>query len=235
MVGLARRALALNPLLDHITWRTLTGAHAQFARGTDGARRYAPGFSPIVAFADLQRPDFRALAAVCDAGEQLYCDSWSGAAPSGWRVDVDKTMFRMVWDGISLSDHGPLMAVPLRAAHVGQAVELAELTKPGPFGPRTIELGDYFGCFEGERLVAMAGERMHAGTLREISGVCTHPEFQGRGLARRLMDHLLRRELARGETPFLHVMSDNAVARRLYAAMGFRDYREVAVRVISRV
>jgi predicted GNAT family acetyltransferase len=79
----------------------------------------------------------------------------------------------------------------------------------------------------------MAGERMHAAALREISGVCTHPDAQGRGLARRLMMKLIARQLERGETPFLHVMRDNATARGLYERMGFRQYREVAVRIIA--
>jgi predicted GNAT family acetyltransferase len=81
----------------------------------------------------------------------------------------------------------------------------------------------------------MAGERMHAGTLREISGVCTHPDFQGRGLALQLMLLLIRRQMQRGETPFLHVMRDNVNARRLYRRMGFSDYREVVVRVVSPI
>jgi predicted GNAT family acetyltransferase len=80
----------------------------------------------------------------------------------------------------------------------------------------------------------MAGERMAAETLREISGVCTHPDYRGRGLARRLMLKLVRRELRRGEIPFLHVMRDNHSARRLYEEMGFRVYRESVVRVVSR-
>src|SRR4029453_13512601 len=121
-------------------------------------------------------------------------------------------------------------AVPLAPAHAQQAFDLAMLTKPGPFGPRTIELGDYFGVFDGDRLVAMAGERMHAGTLREISGVCTHPDLQGRGIASRLMRKLVRRQLARRETPFLHVMRDNAVERGLYERMGFAVYRACVVR-----
>ena len=124
-------------------------------------------------------------------------------------------------------------AVRLGPEHASQALELATLTNPGPFGPRTIELGDYFGCFDGQRLVAMAGERMCAGTLREISGVCTHPEFQGKGLARQLTVKLVRRQMLRDETPFLHVMRDNTKARRLYERMGFRDYRESVVRVVS--
>ena len=118
------------------------------------------------------------------------------------------------------------------AEHAAQAVELAALTGPGPFGLRTLELGDYVGVFDQGRLVAMAGERAFASPWREISGICTHPDFQGSGLAWRLTARLLRHQLARGEMPFLHVMSDDLGARSLYQRMGFRDYRESVVRVI---
>jgi ribosomal protein S18 acetylase RimI-like enzyme len=226
--------LPMKTLLDRITWHTLSGPHAKFARGTDSARRYAPGFSPIVGFASSERPDFAALADYCEPGEHFYCDGWSGVAPAGWHVDVESTMFKMLWEGsLSVDDDAP-DTIRLGPEHVAQAVDLATLTLPGPFGPRTIELGEYFGCFEGQRLVAMAGERMQAGALREISGVCTHPDFQGRGLARRLMAKLIRRQIQRNEVPFLHVMRDNARAHGLYEKMGFRDYRESVVRVVSR-
>jgi len=220
-------------LLDNITWHTLCGPHAKYAAGTDDACRYAQGYSPIVGFADVEHPDFAALARCCELGEHFYCDGWSGAAPAGWHVDAESTMFKMLWDAaMPTTDEAP-EAVMLGPEHASQALELATLTRPGPFGPKTIELGEYFGCFEDQRLVAMAGERMHAGTLREISGVCTHPDFQGRGLARRLIAKLIRRQMQRNETPFLHVMRDNSSARRLYERMGFRVYRETVVRVVS--
>jgi ribosomal protein S18 acetylase RimI-like enzyme len=143
-------------------------------------------------------------------------------------------MFKMVWEAaMPAADEAP-DAIRLGPEHASRILELVGITRPGPFGPRTIELGEYFGCFEEERLMAMAGERMCAGELREISGVCTHPDFQGRGLARRLMAKLVRRQMLRRETPFLHVMCDNAVAHRLYERLGFRDYRKSVVRVISR-
>ena len=221
-------------LLDNIIWHTLVGPHAKYAAGANGARRYAPGFSPIVGFANAERPDFDALTPYCEPGEHLYCAGWTGATPAGWRIEAESTMVCMVWAAeLPVKDEDP-EAVSLGPQHASQALELAALTRPGPFGPRTIELGDYFGCFEGQRLVAMAGERLHAGTVREISGVCTHPDFQGRGLARRLMNKLIRYQLARGEAPFLHVMRDNSSAHRLYEQMGFRDYREPALRVVSR-
>lgn len=220
-------------LLANITWHTLAGPHACFAAGRGKARRYAPGFSPIVGFEDPAHPDFDALAACCTPGEHFYSDGWTGTAPPGWRIEQETTMFKMVWHGdVPEADEAP-DAIPLEAVHASRALDLAQRTRPGPFGPRTIELGEYFGCFDGERLVAMAGERMTAGPLREISGVCTDPADQGRGFARRLMLKLIRRQMQRGETPFLHVMRENAGARRLYAGMGFRDWRESVVRVIA--
>ncbi len=142
-------------------------------------------------------------------------------------------MLKMVWKAAMPSDDAAADAIALRAQHATQAVELATLTNPGPFGIRTIEMGEYFGYFEDSRLIAMAGERMAAGTLHEISGICTHPQYRGRGLARRLTSKLVQRQMRRAETPFLHVMSANAAARALYEVMGFRTYLETTVRVIS--
>jgi ribosomal protein S18 acetylase RimI-like enzyme len=222
------------PLLHSIAWHSLVGPHAALSVGTDDARRYAPGSSPIAAFADTGRPNFAALAPHCAPGERLYCGGWTGPAPAGWAIHAEATLIKMVWVAPEpVTDAGPA-AVHLGPEHVPQMLELVALTKPGPFGPRTIELGDYFGAFDGARLVAMAGERMFAGPLREVSGVCTHPDFQGRGLARRLMQVLVRREMRRGETPFLHVMRDNRSAHDLYERMGFRDRQEQVVRVLSR-
>ena len=222
-------------ILDDIFWKALTGPQAHFASGAGAARRYARGFSPILGFEDREHPDFAALAPFCDAGERFYVDTWSGRAPTGWTIVVDKKMKRMVWAG-GLPDEDPTLETrPLSATDAQQAVDLAVLTNPGPFGLRTIELGEYFGVFEGDRLLAMAGERLHAGPYREVSGVCTHPDFQGRGLARRLSSKIVRLQMRRGQLPFLHVISSNENAHALYERMGFRDYRETVVRVVERL
>jgi GNAT superfamily N-acetyltransferase len=224
-----------NALLDHIFWNTLTGPHAQYAAGAGEARRYAPGFSPIVAFADPEQPDFAALAPFCEPGEHFYCDSWTGTPPDGWRIEAESTMFRMRWTAPAPASDAAPDAIALGPEHATQALALATLCRPGPFGLRMIELGEYFGYFYEGRLIAMAGERMHVAGLREISGVCTHPDFQGRGLARKLVAKLAHRQLARGETPFLHVMRSNEAAHQLYLRIGFEDYLESVVRVVTPV
>jgi len=222
-------------ILDDIFWLAMSGTQARFATGAGAARRYAPGFSPILGFEDRERPDFAALEPFCAAGERFYVDTWSGEAPPGWGIAIEKKMKRMVWTG-SLPEEDPsLEAVPLGASHAQQAVDLAVLTNPGPFGIRTIELGDYFGVFDGGRLVAMAGERLQAGPYREVSGVCTHPEQQGRGLARRLSLKIVRLQMQRGQLSFLHVISTNTNAHALYEKMGFRDYKETTVRVVEKL
>jgi predicted GNAT family acetyltransferase len=144
-------------------------------------------------------------------------------------------MWKMIWDAPMPAEDAAPDAVALRSEHASEALELARLTNPGPFGIRTPELGEYFGYFHEGRLIAMAGERLCAGDLHEISGICTHPEFQGRGLARRLSLKLVHRQLLRGKTSFLHVVSTNTPARRLYEKMGFRNHLETCLRVITRL
>jgi ribosomal protein S18 acetylase RimI-like enzyme len=224
----------MSALLDNIMWNCLSGPHARFAVGTGDVRRYAPGFSPIIGCRDPQNPDFASLANYCSAGDSFYVDIWSGTPPADWQVTKEATMYKMVWDTAMPSIDAAPDAILLRPEHAAEAADLARLTNPGPFGIRTPELGEYFGYFEGGRLIAMAGERLCVGELHEVSGVCTHPDHQGRGLAKRLTLKLVRRQMQRGKTPFLHVMSHNTSARALYEKLGFRNYRETVVRVVTR-
>jgi GNAT superfamily N-acetyltransferase len=220
--------------LDNIVWHCLTGEQAHLAAGNARVRRYAPGYSPLIGAREGDAPPLAELSAYCRPGEQFYLSGWTGTPPAGWRVDVDSQMEQYVWDAPPPAD-ADIALVALDATHVPQALALVELTHPGPFAERTLELGEYYGVFDDDRLVAMTGERMHAGCLREVSAVCTHPDYQGRGLARRLMQRVIRRQLARGQTPFLHVMSANRAARALYQKMGFRHHQQLSVRAITYV
>lgn len=112
--------------------------------------------------------------------------------------------------------------VRLGAQDSPEMVELATLTKPGPFGLRTHELGTYFGIRTQGKLVAMAGERLKVPGYTEISAVCTHPDHTGKGYARTLMAEVMRGIHDRREIPFLHVRRDNRRAVELYERLGFK-------------
>ena len=222
----------MNDLLN-VVWDSLSGHHARFSAGSDVARRYADGFSPIAGFADPRDPDLASLKPFCRPEDRIFTEGWSGPVPSDWQVHSESIVVKMVWDGdVPAEDPAP-DAVPLTPEHAPAALALTQVTRPGPFGLRTLELGEYFGFFEDGKLLAMAGERMRSGAWHELSGVCTDPAYQGRGLARRLSLKIVRRQHARGERTFLHVMQANNVARDLYERLGFRTYRESVLRVIS--
>jgi predicted GNAT family acetyltransferase len=116
-----------------------------------------------------------------------------------------------------------------------EMIELTSLTKPGPFGPRTHELGTYLGIRREGKLVAMAGERLKVPGYTEVSAVCTHPDHTGKGYARILMTEIMERIRDRGETPFLHSRADNTRAINLYKLLGFRERKFGHFAVLRKV
>lgn len=220
--------------LDNPFWHSLKGPHAAWSLGDAQARRYAPGFTPLLGFAQPDAPDFSALTPLCEAGERFYAKAWAGEAPPGWQVLVEAPALQMVWSTAAPSSLPPAHARRLGPSDQAAIEALVQATQPGPFGPRTREMGDYWGVFEEDRLIAMTGERLHLGQLREVSGVCCLPEAQGRGLARALIETVVQAQLQRGQTPFLHVMASNQRAVRLYEHMGFRTHQSLLLRVVTR-
>jgi predicted GNAT family acetyltransferase len=122
----------------------------------------------------------------------------------------------------------------LTDADAPEMLALAQLTEPGPFLSRTHTMGTFIGIRSGGRLAAMAGERFRFPGYTEVSGVCTHPDFRGRGLARRLSAAVAAGITARGERPFLHAWKTNRPAIALYESLGFAMRAEVNVAVLVR-
>jgi len=111
--------------------------------------------------------------------------------------------------------------LPLGTADTDEVMSLVELTEPGPFRPRTIELGAYVGVRQAGRLMAMAGQRLHLPGWREISAVCTHPDARRQGLGAALTLWVAGHIREQGEEALLHVLATNESAVRLYEALGF--------------
>ena len=216
--------------LDSPAWASLTGAHARFAVGAGQARRYDPHVSPFAAVADPSDPrswhDLRDLYAVDEVALLSGPTGFARDLSSGWVPEG-------VIPGVQLVATDALTTAPADDAFVvgpadaAEAMDLVLRTEPGPFRPRTYELGTYLGLHRDGRLVALAGERLHPEGWTEISAVCTDPAYRRQGLATRLVRGVAELIRERGETPFLHTGAANTRAIDLYLAMGFVLRREV--------
>ena len=142
--------------------------------------------------------------------------------------------FQMVYNGSVQELTSEQTIQPLDSKNIPAMLALTAQTVPGPFSEKTIDFGHYHGIFNKDRLVAMAGQRLHPGTFAEISGVCTHPDFTGKGFARQLILHQIRRILENNETPFLHVKSENSSAIKLYQSIGFEIRTEIFFHVFRK-
>src|SRR5215813_6824459 len=217
--------------LDNPIWFALTTEHRLIARSHGLARRYPPDVSPLVALLRPTNEAFADLRRLVSPGEHVALFTASPLdVPEDWQVDRSRWMDQMIYEASLVS---PSVASLLGTTDVPEMLELTAATEPGPFLPQTIRMGSYFGIRASDgRLVAMAGERLQSAAFAEISAVCTHPEFRGRGYARALVTLLTAQILAAGKTPFLHVKSENG-AKVVYQKIGFRLRAAISLTVIS--
>jgi GNAT superfamily N-acetyltransferase len=220
-------------LLDNPVHAALCGPHARFAQASGRARRYPVDVAPFLALPVPPSPqDWRDAAGLVAPG--TYAGVYSGAElPDGWQAVQAFDLVQMIGErvtGVQCPE-----AIPLGASDVPEILQLVAQTEPGPFLTRTIELGDYLGIRCDGALVAMAGERFHLDGWTEISAVCTEPHHRGRGLASQLVGALVAGIQLRSERPFLHVLSDNTGAIRLYEQLGFRIRQTATITVLTRV
>ena len=220
--------------LENVIWRALTTSQAKFAEASDLARRFPTDITALAAVSSLTAEGYESLASLPSAKtpSALFLES-PQEPPAGWRVVESTPLLQMAHEN-GTRQAKKLDFIELTAADAPEMLALAKLTKPGPFGLRTHELGDYIGICDSGKLVAMAGERLRIPGYTEVSAVCTHPDYLGHGYATALMAVLMERIQDRGEIPFLHVRPGNLRAVELYKRLGFTDRRLLHLSVIQK-
>ena len=224
----------MSHILDRPVWSALETAHASLAEGNGDARRYPPSIVPFAASADNTAEGLDALARLpADEEVMAIVEAEPIIVPQGLTVLSSARIVQMMAERPCerVSDSRVEL---LTEADAADMLALAALTKPGPFTLRAQSLGCFWGVKIDGRLVAMAGQRMRQPQFTELSGLCTHPDFQGRGLGSLLFRFVAGEISARGETAYLHAYRTNTPAIALYEAMGFRLRSEMNLCVVKR-
>ena len=220
--------------LERPVWASLTTYHAPLSEGDELARRFVPDVNLFAATVDDSPAALAALAKLVGSRETIFL-----AQVPEIVVPPRFELLKMVKGVQMVVRRDMSVETPREDIHVlteedaPEMLALARLTEPGPFLTRTHLMGTFRGIRIDGRLAAMAGERMRFPGYTEVSGVCTHPDFRGRGLARRLSAAVTACIEARGEQAFLHAWKSNHVAISLYEGLGFELRTEVNVAVLK--
>ena len=210
-----------NPL-DNPVWHSLTTQHSALAITASGAAKYPLSVAPFAAVGDSPGRAAVQLASLVDDRESVYLVGVAPEQPPGWTLEPAKPCLQMICHTPPREIPGP-PATEMSEVQRDDMLALTALVFPGFFRPRTLEMGRYLGIYDKARLAAMAGERMRLDGFQEISAVCTHPDYAGRGYAQRLVSLICHGAYERGFVPFLHVYHDNARAIAVYRRLGFVD------------
>jgi len=222
--------------LDNVIWSALTTVHAGLCRGGPLVRRYLPDFARFAGMPAVTPAAFDALADDMVRDEFVALSLPDDVDPGPAFEVLDRKALVQMVGAVAGESAGRIEGLrALGPADVPAMTALVQLTAPGPWFARTAELGRFVGIEVDGRIVAMAGERMRVPGHTEISAVCCHPDFRGRGWPGELMRRVSRAIVARGETPFLHVLAQNAPALALYARLGLRERLRSRLLVLRRV
>ncbi len=207
-------------VLDNPAWYALISGNTNLAYGSDTVKFYDKDVAPFVGFDESTEYNFDVLYQLIEHnGLVMFISPQPATIPGKWKMLRHIPCLQMVHDVVPRQIDADI--IDLKEEHISQMLELTQLTKPGPFLNRTVDFGPFQGIFDGNKLVAMAGQRMAPLPYVEVTAVCTHPNHTGKGYAKQLLISQSNQIIKAGNIPFLHVRDDNHRAIKVYEKVGF--------------
>ncbi|RYG06031.1 MAG: GNAT family N-acetyltransferase [Chitinophagaceae bacterium] len=217
----------IQKVLENPIWHALNSGNSKISEGNSNVRYFPAPITTFVGLKEFTAANFLLLSQMLEGSCVRATFVW-GEVPdtAPWSISAVIECHQMILKdeviiGRISTDLAGSSIKPLGLQNVSEMLALTRLSNPGHFTERTVELGNYFGMYEGDLLVGMAGYRLQLDEYTEISAVCTHPGYFGKGIAKALVSHQVNCIRAAGKTPVLHVKTDNQPALKLYESLGF--------------
>lgn len=223
------------PELLNPVWHSLRTNLLEFSEGNELAMRLKPGSTPFAAIPEASGKCEKAVRELFQAGERAV---FIGAQPEsweGWEFGYTFESVQMLYNGEIPDAEGLEECKRVREEDIPALLELTAIVYPNYFRAGTVSLGPYFAVWRDGKVAAMAGTRLSFPGYRELSTVCTHPDYRGQGLARKLSIRVIQEIMRNGEKPFLHTESDNSSAQKLYQSIGFTETHRLPITVVTRI
>ena len=226
----------MSHILDNAIWEALSTHQQYLNMGNDQLKYFPKEISPLFALQNWDSSDQDVLEKELPADRSFFVlISREIAIPDTMQVQFTLPLYQMVATKTVGAQHAHhTITKKLTDEDIPQMLELTAKTKPGPFGQRTIEFGNYYGIFQGSQLISMAGQRLQTTDFTEVSAICTDPEHLGKGYAAALTQAVCSCIYDAGKTPFLHVRQDNIGAIKLYEKLGFEIRSDIYFAIFKK-
>lgn len=213
--------------LDNPAWNSLNETHKLFSKAFAGIKFYDPEYCAFGGAIDTEL----AVKGMNDYSKlitRFYVIGEKPVLTDSMQLKNNLVCHQMVLESpfdMAFNE----AVVPLKTKKELQDVHnLVNLVQPGYFKNKTVALGDYFGIYKENNLVAVCGERMKMNAFTEISGIVTHPNHTRKGYARQLIKRTTDKVFLENKTPYLHVVESNTHAISLYEKLGFNTRRKIS-------
>ena len=224
----------LEEKLKNPVWHSLNETHKKFLIREDGVNFYNPEINNFGAFFDTNKTA-KALNNYAKIVDKFFLVS-ENETPiiddnkvvlekkiNGCQMVLDKLIETKINEEIIL----------LTKNHIDEVYDLIWLVMPGFYQKRGFEMGEFFGIFKNNKLVAISGQRMQTNDFIEVSSVVTHPDYTRKGLAKQLIYHTTKAILKENKLPILHTNKGNP-AISLYEKLGYKITRDMNWWLYSR-
>lgn len=217
--------------LDNPAWHSLEETHQKFAVNYDKVKFYNPDFCTFGGFIDLKDSATGYQEYSC-ISNNFYVVGNKPHIQYPLKINKELICNQMVLKTLINLEINELI-IKIKEEHANDLFNLVNLVQPGYFRKRTLQLGNYYGIYKNNQLVAVTGERMKMDNFTELSAIITHPEHTGKGYAKQLIACASKKIFSENKTPYLHVAEDNTGAIKLYEKLGFSTRRKISFWNIS--
>lgn len=218
--------------LDNPVWNSLSETHQEFAIDYNGTKFYNPDYCAFGGFTELETT-LEATNQYSALGENFFVVGEKPEIADSLKIVKELVCLQMILhEKIELPIEAEI--IQLTENHNEELCSLVNLVQPGYFKNKTPLLGDYFGIFKDNQLIAITGERLKMNDFTEVSAIITHPDHTGKGYAKQLIAYVVNRIFDQNKIPYLHVVENNIGAIKLYEKLGFETRRKISFWNISK-